>query len=80
MSIKGIFINCPYPSCKKMLLKNAYLRNGSGFTMKCYFCGEGIELLAEAGEIKLRMLNPPVYKPVDNSQIDDDEDDGVVFL
>lgn len=80
MRIKGVFINCPYKICKKMLLKDAYLRNGVDFKMRCYFCGEAVQIEVEAGEIKLRMLNPPVDKSVDNSTFDEEEENDIIFL
>ncbi len=78
--MKGIFINCPNKDCKKMFLKSAVLRVGTAFIGRCFHCGEQISLKVLPGNIELRLINAPVDIPVDNSEIDDDDDDGVIFL
>lgn len=72
--MKGIFINCPNRDCKKMLMKNAYLRPGSYLTTKCYHCGAMVTIESEQGNIKLKC------QPVDKFDLTDDEDDGIINL
>ena len=52
--MKGIFIHCQ--ECKKILLKNAYVRNGSQFDLRCYFCGSIFHLSTAGGEVYLTVL------------------------
>lgn len=71
--MKGIFINCPSSDCKKMLLKNAYLRIGSYLTIRCYHCGALVILRAEEAKITLRLVEDPRKQP-------EDEDDPIIFI
>lgn len=68
--MKGLFINCPYKACKKLMIKNAYLRPGSFLTIKCYNCGGSVEIDVDQGIINLR-------KTLDKDLQDDLEDDTV---
>lgn len=72
--MKGIFINCPNRDCKKMLMKNVYLRPGSYLTTKCYHCGSMVSVESEQGNIKLKC------EPVDKFNLTDEEDDGIINL
>ena len=69
--MRDLFINCP--DCKKLLLKGAYLRVGTKFTMKCFSCGTSISIRSESGKIICKVDREEVIK------IDDDEDE-TVFL
>lgn len=69
--MKGIFLTCPY--CKKMLLKNVYLRIGSFLTMRCFNCGEPVEISSESTRIIVKMLSKPV-------ELTDEDDDDTIFM
>ncbi len=71
--MKGIFINCPSKQCKKILMKNVYLRPGSFLTTKCYWCGASVEVISEQNRIILKPI-------VDKSDLTDEDDDGIVNL
>lgn len=68
--MKGAFINCPWKECGKMMLKNAYLRPGSYFTMRCYHCGVISSIVSENGQVVLKVLKIPEEYSTD----DDDSD------
>lgn len=72
--MKGIFVNCPFKDCKKMLLKNANLRPGTYFTTACYHCGTITEVTSEPGKISLRIIKIP------DEYLTDDEDSSIVSL
>lgn len=69
--MKGIFLNCPY--CKKMLLKNVYLRIGSYLTLKCFYCGEDVHILSDATGIIIKKLSNP-------DKLTNDDEDGTIFM
>lgn len=69
--MKGIFVNCPY--CKKLMAKNVYLRIGSFLTLKCFYCGEAVEISSESTGIIIKMLSKP-----DN--LTEDDEDGTIFM
>lgn len=73
--MKGVFINCPYGNCKKLMIKNAYLRPGSFLTLKCFHCGQTVVVNSESGRILLS-------KQIDRSQetLQNDEIDDIVFM
>lgn len=72
--MKGIFVQCPFKDCKKMLLKNAHLRPGTYFTTACYHCGTITTVRAEPGKIELTIDKIP------DEYLTDDEDSGIVSL
>lgn len=71
--MKGIFVRCPNPDCKKNLLKDAYLRPGSGFLCRCFNCGETVDIRAEPGKIIVKLI-----KELDN--LTEDEDNAIIFM
>lgn len=52
--MKSIIINCPARGCRKMLMKNTYLRPGSFLTTKCYYCGETVTIISENGRLIIK--------------------------
>lgn len=72
--MKGIFVNCPWKECNKMLLKNAYLRPGSYFTLNCYYCGVTVGVNAQPGKVELKIIKIP-----DDYLTDDDESDIIIM-
>jgi phage FluMu protein Com len=50
--MRSIIINCP--DCRKMLMKNTYLRPGSYLTIRCYYCGEIISVVSENGRLVIK--------------------------
>ena len=73
--MRGVFVNCPNKDCKKMLMKDVYLRPGSHFTFKCYYCGFTITISAEVGIIKTTIV-----KREETEELTDDEEDDTFFL
>lgn len=80
--MRGIIINCPVVKCRKMLMKNTYLRPGSFLTIRCFHCGMIIEVVSEQGEIQLSIKNAEtiVDKPVEKSEVDEDDEDDIMFI
>jgi len=52
----GIVVHCPNPECNKVLLKDCSIISGSIFKIKCYWCGEFIEIEVIHSKIGLRNL------------------------
>jgi len=71
--MKGAFINCPHRDCGKLLIKNCYLRVGTYLTLKCFHCGNTINVRSEAGRITLSMDKVA-------EKLTDEEDSGIMFL
>ena len=42
MSEHGIVLHCP--DCKKLLLRDAFLSVGDSFVIKCFHCGQPIQV------------------------------------
>lgn len=79
--MKGVIINCPVMTCRKMLMKNVYLRPGSFLTIRCFHCGETIDIDSRRGEIMLSIGKvPDVDRYVDKSLFTEAEEDGMFFL
>lgn len=71
--MRGLFIKCPWSECKKMMLKDANLRPGSFFTMRCYHCGTISTVYSDNGQIRLRIDKLP-------EGFTDDEDSDMVTI
>lgn len=56
-----------------MLMKNTYLRIGSYMTIRCFNCGELVDILSEPNKITLKL------QANDRSLTDEDEDD-IIFM
>ena len=78
--MRGIIITCPNKDCRKMLMKNTYLRIGSYLTVKCFHCGVMVSINAEQGNIELRLQKTSEDISVDKSSLTDDDDDDTIFL
>jgi hypothetical protein len=72
--MKNIIINCPRTDCRKMLMKDTYLRPGSYLTTRCYYCGEIINVVSENGRIILSTEGHECPKNDSNLPEDDDGD------
>lgn len=73
--MKSIIINCPVPDCRKMLMKNAYLRPGSYLTTKCYYCGEIITVISENGRLVIKQEGHD-----HEAGLTDDEENAIINL
>lgn len=73
--MKGLFLTCP--SCKKMLIKNAQIRTGTAFDLRCFSCGNFIHLDTRSKRIELSYQH---FTSNNNETEDDDSDDVAVFF
>lgn len=78
--MKGIIILCPSKDCRKMLLKNAHLRQGSYMTIKCFHCGYIISLNALAGQIEMRIDKKNGDMSGEKKDLTEDDEDDMIFL
>ncbi len=74
--MKGVFISCPNPNCKKPLLTEAYLPARSTFKMLCSYCGSRSKLEAEPGKLRVILI----HKISTAVELTDDSDDDIVML
>lgn len=79
--MRGIIINCANKECRKMLMKNTYLRPGSFLTVRCFHCGVIVDVHADQGTIKMKIGGEiQQNKPVEKSSLTDEDDEDMIFL
>lgn len=76
--MRGVVLHCP--SCKKLLARNVFLRIGSYFSMKCFHCGKFVDISAGLDNIEVKSSKDTSTKSMDETNLTDREDDGIVFL
>lgn len=76
--MKNIIVYCPNQDCRKILIKEAYLRPGSKFKIKCYHCGSASYLRGETGNKILTELDE--YIQTKKKSLTNNENSDTLFL
>lgn len=74
--MKGIFIACPNPQCKKPLVTEAQLPPRTSFKLLCAYCSTRVKIETDIGKLRIIII----HMPVQNVPLTDDDEDDIVIL